>query len=100
HVQRCPVRLRSCVFESKSFSVFHAGVRVKTCADNVTFRGHHNRSDVRVRRSQGGSLARQLQRLAHIAFVLQARNHSRNKDFTKLSGLKGSKSPAFSPTPT
>src|SRR5208282_6367020 len=67
--------------------------------DFATFRGQHG-AHARIRRCQRHALPGEFQRLLHELLVSRVLSHQSKSESTKSCGLNGSRSPAFSPTPT
>src|SRR6185437_14777203 len=88
------------LFQRQHFTVLNAEICMKAAAHGLAGCIHHNSSHARVWRSQGCSLLGKLQGLPHVLLVLGTPCHAANNESAKFSALNGSRSPAFSPTPT
>src|SRR5262245_8968476 len=87
--------------QRQDFRMLDAVVSMKAGARDVPVSIHDDRADAGIGGSKSSALSRQIERLAHELFVLRAKFHSAaNSDSTKFVALNGSRSPAFSPTPT
>src|SRR6185436_20104550 len=92
-IKRRAARPFTRLFERLNFSMLHSGPCVITTAHNLSVTHQHG-ADRRVRTRLTFPPAREIERFAEKVV------HGSNNDWMNFSGSNGSRSPAFSPTPT
>ena len=93
-VERGAARLLAGLRQRDHLGVLDAGVGVEAAAHHFAI-AHQHGAHHGIRAGQRPALARQVERFAHVCGV-----HFSNSDSMNFSGSKGSRSSAFSPTPT
>ena len=103
-VQRGAARALAGLRQRDDFGVLHARVGVEAAAHHLAV-AHQHGAHHGVRAGQRAALARQVERFAHVRGVhvgglISGGVHFSNSDAMNFSASNGSRSSAFSPTPT
>src|SRR5579871_694767 len=88
------------LFEGQHLGMLDSGVGIRALAHNLVVSIHDHSAHPRIRRRQGDSPVCEIQGPTYELFVLGTDHHAEKSESTKFCGLKGRRSPAFSPTPT